>query len=107
MKKTYQAGDYQVWWDAEWQLIDARTGRKVTAYKRYPFDTEAEAIAKADELAAKAATPTPAPAKTETPKTDVSYRVKHSSIYGTGRVYRDQPGATYYDDGKTQIWDNA
>lgn len=30
-----------------------------------------------------------------------------SSAYGTGRRYHAQPGATVYNQGKTQIWDNS
>lgn len=36
-----------------------------------------------------------------------TYRVKHSPLYGTGRVYDDTPGATHYDNGTTQIWDES
>lgn len=38
------------------------------------------------------------------------YSTVHSSAFGPGRVYVDQPGATQYDDGSgrysIQIWDN-
>jgi|GEM_PF-6022857 len=39
-----------------------------------------------------------------------NYTTKFSPLYGEGRVYDDQPGATQYDDGTgrfgVQIWDN-
>lgn len=35
------------------------------------------------------------------------YYTKESALYGTGRVYKNLPGATHYNGGKTQIWDNA
>jgi len=38
------------------------------------------------------------------------YRTVQSDIFGPGRIYHDEPGATYYDDGSgrftIQMWDN-
>lgn len=43
--------------------------------------------------------------------TDSPYRTVHSSLYGEGRRYHSQPGATQYDDGSgrfnVQIWDES
>ncbi|HEX3778519.1 MAG TPA: hypothetical protein VHX38_02550 [Pseudonocardiaceae bacterium] len=40
-----------------------------------------------------------------------AYREVYSPVYGRGRVYNVQPGATQYDDGSgnynVQIWDNS
>lgn len=45
------------------------------------------------------------------PATRDGYRTVNSPVYGPGRVYHAQPGATQYDDGtgryNTQIWDNS
>lgn len=50
------------------------------------------------------------PAMMPAPRRD-SYRVVRGGMFGPGRRYYDQPGATQYDDGSgtysVQIWDNS
>lgn len=46
-----------------------------------------------------------------TERTESDYTEVHSSLYGRGRRYHAQPGATQYQDGfggyGVQIWDNS
>jgi len=53
--------------------------------------------------------PTPAPRPAEKPRT--GFDLVPNAMFGTGRRYRAQPGATQYDDGsgryRVQIWDNS
>lgn len=113
LTKTYQAGHAQVWrtendGSVTWTVDDARTG---LTYSRIEtsFRDEADAIEAADRFAAKeiAKQTTPAAPATEAR----TYHTKTGGLYGEGRVYTDQPGATQYRglSGKydVQIWDES
>lgn len=105
---------------AGWVIASPETGKSLSK-RRYP--TEEEALADAPrvlaaylarvkantEHATERATTTEAAA--DAAPTGRPYTEVRNSLYGPGRVYHDQPGATQYDDGsgtyKVQIWDNS
>lgn len=88
-----------------WMVFRVENGELVNAGIGGVYETEAEAEAMIAKHAAAIA------AKNEGRPIDRGpYTMKNSSVYGEGRIYPDQPGATYYDDGSgrfnVQIWDN-
>lgn len=98
-----------------WVIQSPETGKSLSS-RRYA--TEEEAVADAPRVLAAylelIATNTARAAETDRQAETTSQRPYvevRSSVYGPGRVYRDNPGATQYDDGSgrysVQIWDNS
>jgi hypothetical protein len=98
---------------AGWVVKSPETGRSLSPHR---YSTEAEALADAPRVLAAHLDrvrqhASSQPVNSEPAGPGRAYTEVRSSLYGPGRVYADQPGATQYDDGSgrysIQIWDNS
>lgn len=107
---------------AGWVIFDDTTGKRLGADIRYGTEQEANdaiertvaahlALIQRNEQRAAEREAELAAEQTAREETHRRYDVVQHGMFGEGRVYRDQPGATQYDDGSgrysVQIWDNA
>ena len=92
-----------------WHVYSISSGRKVNLVA-YATEEAAETARQNFEAKMEAKLATVAPAAPE-PVANGSYRTVSDEWFGSGRIYRDQRGATQYDNGAgtygVQIWDNA
>lgn len=99
---------------AGWMIKSPETGNALSS-RRYA--TEEEALRDAPQVLAhynqrvRANEARQAECEQQATAPTHGYTEVDSPLYGPGRVYDDQPGATQYDDGSgrysVQIWDNS